>query len=36
MIHVWHFFGSMLPEGQEATERIGAWIRQKIGAPVGA
>jgi len=36
MIHVWHFFGSMLPEGQEATERIGAFIREKIGAPVGA
>lgn len=36
MIHVWHFFGQVVPEGREATERIGAWIREKIGAPVGA
>ncbi len=28
MIHVWHFFGAMLPEAQQATDRIGEFIRQ--------
>ncbi|MBW1709446.1 MAG: alpha/beta hydrolase [Deltaproteobacteria bacterium] len=28
MIHVWHFFAMMLPEGQEAIERIGSFIKQ--------
>ena len=36
MIHVWHFFASMLPEGQQGIERIGAWVREKVAAPVTA
>jgi acetyl esterase/lipase len=28
MIHVWHLFAAMLPEGQQAIERVGAYIRQ--------
>jgi len=27
MIHVWHLFAAMLPEGQQAIERVGAYIR---------
>lgn len=33
MIHVWHFFAGMLPEGQQAIDRIGEYIRGKIGSP---
>ena len=36
MIHVWHFFAAMLPEGQKAIDRIGEWVRQRLGAPVTA
>jgi len=37
MIHVWHFFAFMLPEGQQAIERIGEFVRAKAGkkAPAG-
>ena len=28
MIHVWHFFAGMLPEGQQAIERIGEFIQE--------
>ncbi|MDE2891080.1 MAG: alpha/beta hydrolase [Chloroflexota bacterium] len=28
MFHVWHLYAPMLPEGQEAIERIGEFIRQ--------
>ncbi len=28
MFHVWHAFAPILPEGQEAIDRIGAWIRE--------
>ena len=28
MIHMWHFFAAMLPEGQQAIDRIGQFIRQ--------
>ena len=31
MIHVWHYFASMLPEGQQAIERIGEFIRRHTG-----
>lgn len=31
MIHVWHFFAFMLPEGQQAIERIGEFVREKTG-----
>ena len=30
MIHVWHFMASMLPEGQEAIDRIGEFIRERV------
>ena len=29
MIHVWHAFSALLPEGREATTRIGAYLRQR-------
>jgi len=32
MIHVWHLFAAMLPEGQQAIERLGAYIRQRAAA----
>lgn len=32
MIHVWHFFAFMLPEGQQAIERIGEFVRAKVPA----
>jgi len=28
MIHVWHYFASLLPEGQQAIDRIGEYILQ--------
>jgi len=31
MIHVWHFFAAMLPEGQQAIDRIGEFIRKHTG-----
>jgi monoterpene epsilon-lactone hydrolase len=31
MIHVWQFFAAMLPEGQQAIERIGEFIRKHTG-----
>ena len=33
MIHVWHFFAGMLPEGQQAIDRIGAIVRERAGLP---
>ncbi len=33
MIHVWHLFAAILPEGQQAIDRIGEWVRDKIGSP---
>jgi acetyl esterase/lipase len=36
MIHVWHFFAAMLPEGQQAIDRIGEWVRERLGATVAA
>ena len=32
MIHVWHLFAAMLPEGQQAIERVGTYIQQRTGA----
>ena len=29
MIHVWHMFAAVLPEGQQAIEQIGEFIREK-------
>lgn len=34
MFHVWHMFSPMLPEGQQAIERIGEWVRQHSAVPV--
>ena len=31
MIHVWQFFAAMLPEGQQAIDRIGEFIRKHAG-----
>jgi monoterpene epsilon-lactone hydrolase len=31
MIHMWHFFAAMLPEGQQAIDRIGEFVRQHTG-----
>jgi acetyl esterase/lipase len=36
MIHVWHFFAFMLPEGHQAIQRIGEFVREKTGAKVAA
>ena len=36
MIHVWQYFAAILPEGQQAIDRIGAFIREHIGARAGA
>jgi len=32
MIHVFQFFASILPEGQQAIDRIGEFVRQHTGA----
>jgi acetyl esterase/lipase len=32
MIHVWHFFASVLPEGQQALDRVGEFIRERVGS----
>ena len=32
MIHVWHLFAALLPEGQQAIERVGAYIQQHTAA----
>lgn len=31
MIHVWHLFAPILPEGQQAIERIGEYVRERVG-----
>jgi acetyl esterase/lipase len=31
MFHVWHAFAMLLPEGRQAIDRIGAWVRARIG-----
>ncbi len=31
MIHVWHAFAALLPEGREGIERIGAYLRKRLG-----
>lgn len=32
MIHVWHTFAAMLPEGQQAVDRIGAFVKERLGS----
>ena len=29
MIHVWHIFAPLLPEGQQAVERVGEYVRER-------
>ena len=36
MIHVWQLFAPMLPEGQQAIDRIGEFIRKHTGAKAAA
>ena len=36
MIHVFQFFASMLPEGQQAIDRIGEFVREHVGAKAAA
>jgi len=31
MIHVWHMFAAMLPEGQQAIDGIGEFVRKHTG-----
>jgi acetyl esterase/lipase len=31
MFHVWHFYAGMLPEAQQAIDRIGEFVREKTG-----
>ncbi len=31
MIHVWHAFAGLIPEGAEALEKLAAWIRTRLG-----
>jgi len=32
MIHVWHTFAAMLPEGQQAIDRVGAFVTERLGS----
>jgi acetyl esterase/lipase len=32
MIHLWQLMAVMVPEGQQAIDRIGEWVREKTGA----
>jgi len=34
MFHVWQAFAAMLPEGQQAIDRIGAFVREHLSAMV--
>jgi acetyl esterase/lipase len=36
MIHVWHFFATILPEAQQAIDRIGKWVRARSGVSIAA
>lgn len=33
MPHVWHYFAHLLPQGQEAIQKIGKFIQEKCGKP---
>ena len=35
MIHIWPWFAPFLPEGQQAMEQMGVFIKEQIGAAVG-
>ena len=36
MVHVWHFFAAILPEGQQAIDRVGAFVRERTPAAAPA
>ena len=36
MIHVWHVYAEMLPEAQQAIDRIGEWVRARVRVGVAA
>ena len=36
MIHIWQFFAAMLPEGQQAIDRVGEFMRAHVGAKAPA
>ena len=36
MIHVWHWYLTLLPEAREAIDQAGAWIRARLWAPPGS
>jgi acetyl esterase/lipase len=33
MIHVWHFFAALVPEGAEALSEVGDYVRQRLAQP---
>ena len=35
MPHAWHLYARILPEGQRAIERAGAFLREKLASPAG-
>ena len=35
MIHVWHVFGSFLPEARQASDRIGEFVTERTGQAAG-
>jgi hypothetical protein len=36
MIHVFQLFAPLLPEGQQAIDKIGEWVKQKVHAGTAA
>ena len=33
LIHVWHQFAGMIPEGTESVHEVGQWIAARAGRP---
>jgi acetyl esterase/lipase len=31
MWHVWHYFAPQLPEGKQAIQQVGEFVRSKLG-----
>jgi len=36
MVHLWHLLAPIVPEGQQAIDRIGEWMREKIASATAA
>ncbi len=36
MVHIWPMFAPFLPEGQQAVERIGEYVRERTGVGVAS